>query len=167
MTEVAFRPAVPADAATIAAYHHRCWLVAFADLVDPGAVARLDPEGKLPRWREWLEAGSGFQTVVAELDGRPIGHTTVHGATLVHLFIDPDHWGLGLGRRLLAVGEGLIAAAGHRDAELQTIVGNEPALALYRSAGWTVTDRIERQEYGGLTYDEHVLVKRLPEPSPG
>ena len=39
-------------------------------------------------------------------------------------------------------------------------------IALYRSAGWTLTDRIAHQEYGGLRDHEHVLVKRLPEPRP-
>ena len=36
------------------------------------------------------------------------------------------------------------------DVELTTIVGNEPALRLYRSAGWTVTDRVVHTEQDGL-----------------
>jgi ribosomal protein S18 acetylase RimI-like enzyme len=55
----------------------------------------------------------------------------------------------------------MLAEAGHREVELHTIVGNEPALALYRSAGWVVTDRLVHNDTDGLVYDEHVLVKRL------
>ena len=100
--------------------------------------------------------------VVADLDGQAIGHTTVSGNELVHLFVDPDHWGGGLGRALLDIGEELLTAAGHREAELHTIVGNEPALVLYRSAGWVVTDRLVHNDWDGVAYDEHVLVERLP-----
>ena len=157
----AFRPVDPSDAETIARYHHRCWLAAFAPLLAPGAVEAMDPWGKLDRLRQWFTPGSGLTTVVADLDGRAIGHTTVSGNELVHLFVDPDHWGRGLGRALLDVGEGLLTAAGHREAELHTIVGNEPALVLYRSAGWVVTDRLVHNDWDGVAYDEHVLVKRL------
>ena len=161
---VSFRPAEPSDAETVARYHHRCWQVAFTPLLEPGAVERVDPWRMLDVFRWWFTPESEMTTVVADLDGRPIGHTTVSGAELVHLFVDPDHAGRGLGRALLAVAEELLAASGHREAELHTIVGNAPALALYRSAGWVVTERVVHNDLGdGVVYDEHVLVKRLAE----
>jgi GNAT superfamily N-acetyltransferase len=141
-------------------------VAAFAPLLEPGAVEAMDPWGKLDRFRRWFTPGSGLTTVVADLGGGPIGHTTVAGHELVHLFVDPDHWGSGLGRALLGVGEDLLTAAGHRQGELHTIVGNEPALALYRSAGWVVTDRVVHNDVDGVSYDEHVLVKRLSTAEP-
>ncbi len=160
-TEITFRPAVPSDAALIAKYHHQCWQVAFKDLVAPGVVEKMDPWAKFGRWRQWLEPDSEFSTQVADLKGNPIGHTTVAGNELVHLFIDPDHWGSGLGRSLLAIGEQMLANAGHREIELHTIVGNEPAIKLYQSAGWELTDRLIHNDHEGVIYDEHVLVKDL------
>jgi GNAT superfamily N-acetyltransferase len=156
-----FRPAAPSDATAVAAYHHRCWQRSFAPLLAPGVVAALDPSRRLDLFRAWFAPGSEVRTVVADRGGRAIGHTTVGGAELIHLFVDPDHWGGGLGRALLAIGEEMLAEAGHREVELHTIVGNEPALALYRSAGWVVTDRLVHNDTDGLVYDEHVLVKRL------
>lgn len=156
-----FRFAGLDDADDIAAYHHRCWVEAFSDLLDPGVVAAMDPLGKVDRWRSWLSPGSGFVTVVAGVDGHSVGHVTVNGCELVHLFIDPDHQGGGLGRSLLAVGEALIAVGAHSTAELQTIVGNQPAIGLYRSAGWTVTDALVHNDHDGVVYDEHVLTKNL------
>jgi len=41
------------------------------------------------------------------------------------------------------------------------MVGNERAIGLYSSAGWTVTDRLVHTDQDGVAYDEHVLVKRL------
>ena len=162
MAAVSFRAAVPSDAEAVARYHHRCWQDAFAPLLEPGVVERLDPWRMLEVFRGWFAPGSEPATVLADLDGRAIGHTTVSGAELVHLFVDPDHSRRGLGRALLAIGEELLVAGGHRKAELHTIAGNEPALALYRSAGWVVTDRLVHNDRGdGVVYDEHVLVKRL------
>ncbi|CAN5126242.1 GNAT family N-acetyltransferase [soil metagenome] len=155
------RAAGPSDAVTITEYHHRCWREGFAPLLKPGVVAAIDPWGKLDRWRQWLAPGSGLTTWVADLGDQPVGHTTVSGHELVHLFVDPDHWSRGLGRALLEVGENLIRTAGHRQAELHTIVGNEPALALYRSTGWVVTDRLVHNDLNGVVYDEHVLIKDL------
>ena len=62
---------------------------------------------------------------------------------------------------LLEVGEETLRSAGHREIELNTMVGNARALDLYRSAGWTVTDRLVHNDQDGVVYDEHVLVKHL------
>jgi GNAT superfamily N-acetyltransferase len=154
------------DASVITDYHHRCWVESFTDLLEPGVVAVMDPLAKLDRWRRWLAPESGFTTVVADAGGRPIGHATVSGHELVHLFVDPRHQGIGLGSSLLAVGEALIRVAGHRTAELHTIVGNEAAIALYKSAGWVVTDRFVHNDHDGVVYEEHVLVKNLETADP-
>ena len=165
--DITIRPCRPSDAEVVAAYHHRCWVLAFAPLVGEEAVAQLDPWFRLPTFRHWFGDGRDeIVTLIAERDGVAIGHTSVDGNEVVHLFVDPDHWGSGLGRRLLLEAEALVAAAGHREAELHTIVGNEPAIRLYRSHGWEVTDRVLHQRAGPVAYDEHVLVKQLRPPLP-
>jgi ribosomal protein S18 acetylase RimI-like enzyme len=56
-----------------------------------------------------------------------------------------------------------MSAAGHRSFELHTMVGNTPAIGLYQSAGWQMTDRIiHSADDHGVDYDEHVLVKPAP-----
>jgi GNAT superfamily N-acetyltransferase len=102
--------------------------------------------------------------MVADESGTAIGHTTVSRNKLVHLFVDPDYWRQGIGLELLGVGEGLLRDAGHREVELWTRVGNEPAIALYLKCGWRVTDRVVHSEESGVAYDEHVLTKHLDEP---
>jgi GNAT superfamily N-acetyltransferase len=112
---VRIRRARPGDAEAITAYHHRCWVEAFTDLLEPGVVAAMDRRGRRDRWRRWLDPGSELTTMVADLAGRPVGHTTVGAGELVHLVVDPDHWRRGLGRTLLAVGEELLAVDDHWD----------------------------------------------------
>ena len=158
------RPGESGDAAAMCACHHRCWINTFVDLVTPrDAVERLDPDRNLGRFADWLSPGSAAQVTVAELDGEVIGYSTVVGNEVVHLFVDPGHSGGGVGRRLLATAEAQMSAAGHRTFELHTMVGNTPAIGLYESAGWYVTDRlIHSDDDHGISYDEHVMVKHLP-----
>lgn len=156
---VAVRPVAAADTEKIAEYHHRCWLLSFASLLEPGVVEAMDPHGKVDRLRHWFSEDSEMSTLVADIEGTPVGHVTIEGNEILHLFIDPDHQGLGLGRLLLARGEETIQAGGHRSATLQTIVGNNAAIALYESAGWKVTDRLVQNDHDGVRYDEHVLTK--------
>lgn len=165
VSELLLRPGRPDDAGRITEYHHRCWQLAFAPLLEPGAVAALGLD-----WRAWLfdlwldPEQQDVTVVVADLDGAPVGHTVVHEHEVLHVFVDPDRWGTGIGRRLLAEAERLIASAGFEEAQLHTIIGNAPAVALYVSAGWTVTDQVHHSVDGELEYDEHVLVKRLVPP---
>lgn len=157
------RPGEPADATAMTVCHHRCWISKFADLVTPReAVGRLHPDRNFERFTAWLSPGSDAQVTVAEHDGVVIGYSTVVGHELVHLFVDPDHAGRGFGRVLLAAAEAKMTEAGHDEFELHTMVGNAPAIGLYESAGWRVTDRvIHSADDHGVSYDEHVLIKHV------
>lgn len=159
-----FRYGTVDDAETIAAYHHRCLVEAFIPILPADAIAaaeRLTPTTRLGRWQTWLAPGSGFTTVVADLDGTAIGHVVVRDDVLAHLFVDPAHWRTGLGQELLAIGERILGQRGQRRIRLQTMVGNAPAIALYESTGWAMTDELVDEENDGMRYQEHVLVKDL------
>ena len=131
-----------------------------------GTVEGLDPWRRLPVFEHWLSPDATDTTVlVAEVGGVVVGHTVVIGAGVAHVFVDPDHWGAGLGRVLLEAAEGIVAGNGFTTAELHTMVGNERALELYRRAGWRVTDRFEAMDDGDLVWDEHVLLKDLDPPA--
>jgi hypothetical protein len=80
------RPASLDDLDAIADYHHRCLVIAFSSLLEPGMVDRMDPRRKIDRWRTWLAPASGFATMVVDLSGTPIGHT-VAGHELVDQFV--------------------------------------------------------------------------------
>lgn len=161
MSAIVIRPGVPGDAEAMAAYHHRCSIAAFAHIVTSGTFDDLDSRRRVPIFTEWLDPASAMTVRVAAIDDIAVGHLAVEGNEIAHLFIDPDHSGRGLGRRLLAIGEELIEDAGHRSFELYTIVGNTPAIRLYESAGWVVTDRLKHNEHEGLVYDEHLMIKRV------
>ncbi|NOX28639.1 MAG: GNAT family N-acetyltransferase [Actinobacteria bacterium] len=118
-----------------------------------------DAEGTRLQLRDWFRPESEFETRVAVVGGAPVGHFTVKGHQLVHLFVEPEHQGMGLGRHLLGEGEAMIVAGGHSDFELHARVENLAAIAFYQKAGWTVTGRLIHTVEHGISYDEHVLTK--------
>jgi ribosomal protein S18 acetylase RimI-like enzyme len=159
------RAAAPADAEAVADYHDRCFAATYSSQLLAGEFDAPDLAGTREQLRGWFQPGSELETLVAVVDGAPIGHVTVCGRYLVHLFVDPDHQKRGLGRFLLGQGEALIAAGGHADLELHARVENHAAIGFYEHAGWIVTDRVIHTVEHGISYDERVLVKRS-EPSP-
>ena len=161
MAAVELRPAGPADADAVEDYHHRCFLSTYAADVAAGSFGPPDRAGTRQQFRDWFAPGSDCATVVAVDGGPPIGHVTVSGHRLVHLFVEPGHQGRGLGRLLLARGEATLRAAGHSDLELHARVENVAAIAFYVSQGWTVTGTSIRTVEHGISYDERVLVKPI------
>ncbi len=159
---IGIRTATSDDADAIEDYHDRCFAHTYASQLLAGEFEAPDREGTRQQLHDWFLPESEFETWVAVVDGAPIGHFTVCGHQLVHLFVEPEHQGIGLGRRLLAQGEAMIAAGGHTDFELHARVENSAAVAFYEAAGWTVTDRLVRTVEHGISYDEHVLVERHP-----
>lgn len=160
---ISMRWASPDDAERCAQYHHHAWKRNFATWVDVSPDV-LDATGpNLQMFVDRFAPDSGFRTVVAvDEQDRAVAHVTVRENELVHLFVEHDRHRRGLGRQLLAVGERLIARGGHEVAELHTIVGNAPAIALYESCGWTLTDETHDDTTAdGTPYTEHVLRKRL------
>ncbi len=160
------RPARRDDAATIAAYHRRCWQTSFRSITDLEVLAYVEQSSMddlIALWHQRMADDSPQRVVVAtDSSDQAIGHVMVDGAELVHLFIDPDHHREGWGRVLLEIGEAMIRENGHRVAELHTMVGNTPAITLYEATGWVVTDdHITNELPNGSSFVEHVLRKDL------
>ena len=154
------RGANPDDATVVEDYHHRCFTSTYAAQLRAGDFDVPDREGTRQQLESWFQPQSGLETQIALLDDVRVAHFTVGGHQLVHLFVDPDHQRVGLGRHLLARAEASIAASGHTEFELHARVENVAAIAFYEKAGWTVTDRMIRTVEHGISYDERVLIKR-------
>jgi len=84
---------------------------------------------------------------VAEADGMVCGFVAVGPSRdtdavgegeLYALYVDPDRWGAGFGRELIAVGEEAMRDLGFRDAGLWVLEANRRARRFYELAGWTL-----------------------------
>ena len=113
-------------------------------LLDPSRVTDAD--------YHWFAENPGIW--VWEEDGRILGFSAAdtRDGSIWALFIDPDHEGRGIGRRLFAKACGVLRASGHRTGSLTTEPGSR-ADRFYQAAGWKVmgtSDRGERIFHGVL-----------------
>lgn len=138
------RPALEHDKIAIVALLHRTWRQAFAPHLPAEAndnyfAARIAENYVGTQWREMLVAESGRQIV-------GFGHAEDNLVSSLH--VDPDHWGKGLGQRLLTALERQIAERGHFTSQLQVEDFNERAIGLYRRSGYREISRQPDQEFG-------------------
>jgi putative acetyltransferase len=85
------------------------------------------------------------KTIVAELDGEPVGRVDVcpetgrcrHAAEL-GIFVRREHWGKGVGRALMREAIKLAKKLGLRKLWLTTTEGNERAIRLYKKFGFEI-----------------------------
>lgn len=82
--------------------------------------------------------------LVAHEGDRVVGFLGVDGAYISYLYVEPAHYGRGIGRRLLRLG---IALAGP-DAHTIALAGNARAIGLYKSEGFGVTRTFEGENAG-------------------
>jgi GNAT superfamily N-acetyltransferase len=160
--EVEIRRARSGDAPQIGAYHHRCWIEGYAGLVDQATLDGLRVEDQVARWTRALREEPDVPVFVAVAGGVPVGHVRVEADTITNVYVHPRHWGGGIGRTLLGVGEDLLRTTGHDVGVLWTIVGNERAIALYTSAGWASDGTTEvHTSSAGVPIEELRMTKHL------
>lgn len=146
----------------MAAFHHRCWLEGYVGIVPDDVLQGLRLEDRQAAWQRLLTEAAHPTSVLVDGDDRPIALVRVEGNTIVAVYVDPDHWGRGLGHQLVHEGERLLRDAGVVDADLWALVGNDRAVALYESEGWTLDGTTEWQDHPfGFQLHEQRLIKQL------
>ena len=144
---VTVRPAVAADADTIARIQVETWRVAYHGLMPDEAIAAFDLEGRQRMWREGLARvpRPGSATFVAELDNEVVGFASAgrsrdeeaaNEGELYAIYLHPSCWDRGIGRALLERAEESMREYGFERAILWVLEGNERGERFYRAAGW-------------------------------
>jgi GNAT superfamily N-acetyltransferase len=148
------REARPADAMAVAKLHVRSWRAAYRGLLPEDFLDALRPEERASRYTFGSPDPGAPRTILAFLDGELAGFATVsrsrdedvpQAGELCALYVDPDHWRDGVGRRLLAESRRLMREEGYEEAILWVLVGNETAERFYEADGWR-RDGSERTE---------------------
>ena len=140
---VLLRPALPGDAARLAAIHRAARQAAM-----PG-LREAHPEADVARWL----AGTlmrQHQVLLAERAGETLGYIgfgqdPVHGPMVLHLYLAPEHRRQGLGSLLL----GRAIAALGPVLSLYCIARNDAALRFYQRHGFRIiaaSDGVETEE---------------------
>jgi ribosomal protein S18 acetylase RimI-like enzyme len=157
------RPARPEDAAEVAGVHVRSWQSGYRGLLPDAYLDGLRPEDRAGRYAFAAADPNSPSTVVASQDGVICGFVTtgpspdpdvLGGGEVLALYVDPDAWGRGVGRRLLARARMELGRRGGTEAALWVLVGNDRAQRFYRADGWWPDGAARRVEVWNITVDE-------------
>jgi putative acetyltransferase len=148
------RPAAVEDAHAVHAVRQRAIRESAAGFYDRDALEAWASGGSETELRRKIETTAAF---VAVIDGHVIGWANVDGTEVDQLYVDPDHGGNGVARRLYETIEDLARA--QNTPEL-TAVASLRAIPVFRRLGFTEARQDERS-YNGHAYRVADMVKRL------
>jgi GNAT superfamily N-acetyltransferase len=139
---VAVRLAESADCAEIAEVQVGTWRAAYQHVFPPELLAELSVDEQEAAWRTRVERDSAV-VWVAETRGRVVGFASVgpswteDGAgELYAIYVDPDAWGSGAARELMALAKAWFASEGYATAILWVLADNPRARRFYEREGW-------------------------------
>jgi ribosomal protein S18 acetylase RimI-like enzyme len=160
------RPGTPDDAEAVARVQVRSWQAAYAHVLPAEALAGPSVERRAEQWRTWPPP------LVAEVDGQIVGFVAVGAARdddadgeLYAIYVDPEHWGTGVGRGLIRAGERRLAELGYTDVVLWVLEDNPRARRFYEAAGWSHDGSRQPIDLFGVSLPEVRYRKRLREPA--
>ena len=164
------RRAEPRDALELACVHVGSWQVAYRGLVPKEFLDALNVEERASRYRfgaggsdepeMWLAARDN---VIAGLVvvGRSRDHDQNAAGEVWSLYVAPSNWRSGIGSRLLATGEDLLAQRGYEDATLWVLEENSQARQFYEGARWRFDGTRQTIDVGGHDLSEVRYFKSL------
>jgi ribosomal protein S18 acetylase RimI-like enzyme len=141
----------------------RAWQRAYRGLMPDDYLDGLTVDDRADQWTRILtrELDSPMAVFVAEDDdGRVVGFVAVGGemdvadttrGEVYALNVDPDSWGHGVGRALLAAGCGHLRAVGFATAVLWVHPDNTRACRFYHASGWLADGTEHRHDTLGVT----------------
>lgn len=160
------RRAVAGDEDAVAAVHVRGWQVGYRGLLPEEGLATLDP-AEWARRRDFTPTDRcTFLGVIGE---RIVGFATVgpmrgvdgDGGEVYAIYVDPEGWGEGTGRALIAAARGWLVEQGYTDAGLWVLAGNDRAQRFYRADGWAPDGVTKTATILGREVEEVRFVRRL------
>lgn len=157
------RPAQPGDEMAVASVHVRSWQVAYCRLMPQEYLDQLRPEDRAAHYDFGTGDPQKPHTIVAVDDEAVLGFTTTMPTRsedlsgygeLVALYVDPEHWGRGIGLALVQAARVHLVEAGFRNAMLWVLVGNARADRFYQKDKWLPDGTRRTDTVWGLQVDE-------------
>ncbi|MPZ87860.1 MAG: GNAT family N-acetyltransferase [Nitriliruptorales bacterium] len=156
----------PSDAAAMGALVVRAWQAAYRGLMPDDYLDGLTVDDRTAQWTRILTSELDPPRAVfvaADDDGRVVGFVAVGGemdvpdatrGQVYALNVDPDRWGRGVGRALLAAGCGHLRGVGFATAVLWVHRDNARACRFYRASGWRADGTQRRADALGIVIPE-------------
>ncbi len=149
------------DAAAIVRVRTRGWQKAYAQVFPADELRGMPLDGSLDWWSQLLhEAPPRTTTLVAEVHGAVVGFASMGPARgesageLYAIYVDPEHWGDGLGRALIQEAERRLTESGFAEAILWVLDDNPRARRFYEAAGWSADGAAKQDTFLGTAIEE-------------
>jgi GNAT superfamily N-acetyltransferase len=162
------RAATLADTGGIGLAHVRSWQSAYRGKMPQDYLDGLDPADRAQTWRrvmtETEPSRGGVLAAVA--DGGGITGFASYGPSrdpdtdprltgeVFAIYVDPDAWGTGTGRELMAGAAGELARLGYTNAILWVLDTNDRARRFYALAGWAEDGAVKTDGSRGFDITE-------------
>jgi GNAT superfamily N-acetyltransferase len=138
---VTVRRARPADARAIADVHVRTWQAAYRHAFPADVLDNLSVDEREAGWRARL--GEGWVAWVAESESVVCGFAAVGPSRteqdtgeLYAIYVQPESWGTGAARELMAAAKEWFSQEGFATAMLWVLADNPRARRFYEREGW-------------------------------
>jgi GNAT superfamily N-acetyltransferase len=161
------RPARAEDAGQIALVHVRSWQGAYRGLIPQAFLDGLDVAQRTQTWERALAETDNPRAgvLVADDGGSVVGFVGYFPsrdsdadpdlvAEIGAIYLLPDAWGGGIGRRLMDAALGRLAGAGFTQATLWVLDSNVRARRFYEAGGWTADGTAKQDESRGFPLSE-------------
>jgi ribosomal protein S18 acetylase RimI-like enzyme len=159
------RRATSDDALAMAAMHIRAWRVAYQGIVSDVHLDGLEIEARAARYRlsptgpddpeTWLAVTARSGDVIGFVVTGPCRDADVPDfGELWSIYVDPAHWGDGIGTALMADAVARLQRAGFAAAVLWVLTDNVQARRFYEAKGWRPDGRVKTVEIGGQATGE-------------
>ena len=164
------RPAQPGDEMAVAGVHVRSWQVAYRMLLPQQYLDQLRPEDRASHYDFATSDPQKPHTIVALESESVLGFATTMAARsedlsgygeLVALYVDPEHWGRGIGLALVQAARAHLVEAGFLKAMLWVLVGNTRADRFYQKDKWLPDGTRRTDTVWGVQVDELRSIRDL------
>jgi|SRR5579872_797671 GNAT superfamily N-acetyltransferase len=170
------RRAEPPDAIAVARVHVRSWQAAYRKLMPDDYLDQLRPEDRAKKYDFGNLDPLTPYTIVAIESGRILGFATTAPTQvspisdcgeLCALYVDPAHWGRGIGVALVSAARSRLFDLGFRNAILWVLEGNVRAGRFYEMDHWTPDGVRRTAEVWGMKVNEVRYKRKLEAPEIG
>jgi GNAT superfamily N-acetyltransferase len=157
---VTVRSADARDAEALEEVRGRSWRAAYRGLLPQAMIDEATGPGAAAGRRRLFAENPKMRALLAESDGAPVG-MAAYGpdrpdgtrAELYALYVIPEHWSAGIGRRLLEQVIDELRAEGYAEISLWVLEGNARGRAFYERTGFTERERAVHERYGQVTHE--------------
>ncbi len=150
----------------VARVHVRSWQVAYRTLMSQDYLDQLRPEDRAaaynfnhddpakPHTLVAVESESGGDSVLGFATTMPARDQDLQGyGELAALYVDPEHWGRGIGLALVQAARAHLVQAGFRTALLWVLAGNTRADRFYQKDKWLPDGTRNAESVWGISLD--------------